>query len=98
MYTPVSMDKTRNFRFGMRAIAIIEKAFNKPVGRIDFENLTVEETATIIAAGLKHEDNSITADKVIDIIDEKNNLNEVLEAMTQAMNDSFGSGEKTEKN
>lgn len=94
MYTPVNMDKVRNLRFGMKAVSFIEKKFGKPISQVDFENMTMEETATIILAGLIHEDNSLDEDKIMDIIDEKGNLEEVLLAMGKAMKQLGGKGSK----
>lgn len=94
MYTPVEMDKVRNFRFGMKAISFIENKFNKPLKKVDFENLTMEETATVILAGLIHEDKELTEEKVMEIIDEKGNLEEVLEAMGKAMEQMGGKSSK----
>lgn len=95
MYTPVEMDKTRNFRYGMKAISYIEVKLKKPISKINFNELTMEETATVICAGLIHEDNTLTPDKVMDIIDEKGNLNDVLNAMSEAFNNSFGNGDNS---
>lgn len=94
MYTPIEMDKVRNFRFGMRAIDFIEKKFKKPISKVDFENMTMSETATVILAGLIHEDNSLTEEKVMDLIDEKGNLEEVLTAMGEAMKQLGGKSSK----
>ena len=94
MYTPVNMDKVRNLRFGMKAVSFIEKKFGKPISQVDFETLTMEETATIILAGLIHEDNSLNEDKIMDIIDEKGNLEEVLLAMSKAMKQLGGKNSK----
>lgn len=94
MYTPVQMDKTRNFRFGMKAVSFIEKKLGKPLAKVDFENMTMEETATVILAGLIHEDNTLNEDKIMDIIDEKGNLEEVLAAMGEAMQQLSGKNSK----
>lgn len=93
-YTPVELDKVRNFRYGMKAISIIEKKFKKPISKVDFENMTMEDTATIIWAGLVHEDKNLTVEKVMDLIDEKGNLQEVMKAMSEAMSAAFGGNEK----
>ena len=95
MYTPIELDKVRNFRYGMKAISLIEKKFKKNLAKIDMENLTMEETAVVIWAGLAHEDKDLNPDRVMELIDEKGNMNEVLEAMGAAMEDAFGTG--TEK-
>lgn len=98
-YTPINLDKMRNFRYGMKAISIVEKKFKKPISKIDFDNLTMEDTATIIWAGLVHEDKQLTQDKVMDIVDEKGDIQEVMEAMSEAINSAFGGGSKgDEKN
>lgn len=94
MYTPIEMDKMRNLRYGMKGISNIEKRFGKPITKIDLDSLTMEETAVIIWGGLVHEDKELTIDKVMDIIDEKGNLTEVLQAMSKAMEESFGVSNK----
>lgn len=94
MYIPIQLDKMRNLRYGMKAISLIEKTFKKNIAKIDFENLTMEETATMIWAGLVHEDNELTPDKVMDLVDDYSNLQYVLEKMKEAMNIAFGISEK----
>lgn len=94
MYTPIELDKIRNFRYGMKAIDYIEKKFKKPIGKINLEELTMEQTATIICAGLVHEDSKLTPAKVMDLIDDKGNLQEVLEVMAKAFGESFNGGEE----
>lgn len=92
MYIPVELDKVRNFRYGMKAISYIELQLKQPISKINFDGLTMYETALIICAGLIHEDNTLTPDKVMDLIDEKGNFNEVMEAMSQAFAAAFGNG------
>jgi len=94
MYTPIVLDKTRNLRYGMKALSIIEKKFKKNLATIDYANLTIEETMTIVWAGLVHEDKELTVDKLIDIIDENNiKLDEIIEVMGNAMDEAFGKTE-----
>lgn len=97
-YTPIKLDKVRNFRYGMKAMSIIEKKFKKPIAKIDFDNMTMEDTATVIWAGLQHEDKNLTPDKVMDLIDEKGNFQEVLETMAEAMSLAFNGGKEGGKN
>lgn len=73
-YHPIKLDKVRNFKYGMKAISLIEKKFKKPISQIDMDNLTMEETAIIIWAGLYHEDDNLTPDKVMDLVDEHSDL------------------------
>lgn len=98
MYVTIELDKSRNFRYGMKAISQIEKKLKKPISKIDFETLTMEETATIIWAGLEHEDKNLTPNKVMDLIDKKGNFTEVMNAMQQAFENAFGTTGEEEKN
>lgn len=90
---PVQLDKERNLGFGMRAISTIERKFKKRIGEIDFNNLYIEELAEIIAAGFKHEDEKMTADTVMTLIDKYSDLDVIVEAVSQSMG-----GEQGEKN
>lgn len=96
-YTPIELDKVRNFRYGMRAISLIEKKFKKPVSKIDMDSLTMEETATIIWAGLQHEDKNLTPERVMDLIDEYSSLPKITKAMQKAFIDAFGGDEVAEE-
>ena len=89
-YYPIQLDKSRNIKYGMRAISLIEKKFKTPIAQIDMENMTMEDTATIIWAGLQHEDRELTPDKVIDLIDEYSSLQTVMSAMNEAFTGAFG--------
>jgi hypothetical protein len=92
MYTPVVLDKTRNFRFGMKAIHLIEQALKTSVAKLDMDNLTMEQTAIIIWAGLVHEDKQLTPDKVMDLVDEYSSLPKALKLMGDAFARAFDGG------
>lgn len=94
MYVAVEMDKARNFKYGMRAMSIIEKKLGKPAGKINFEELMMEDLAVIIMAGLKHEDEKLTPEKVMDIIDDKGNFDEVIQSMQEAFVSAFGTADE----
>ena len=84
----VKMDRPRTFKFGMRGVSFIEKKTGKPISKIDYENLTMEDIAILVQGGLIHEDKEFalkTLEEVMDIIDDNDNLDEVLEAMRKAM-------------
>lgn len=93
MYVPIELDKIRNFRYGMKAMSYVEKKFKKPIAKVNLNELTMEEAATVICAGLMHEDKKLTPDKVMDLIDEKGNFKEALKAMGEAINLAFGGNE-----
>lgn len=89
-YYPIELDKVRNFRYGMRGISRLEKKFKTNVNNIDLDNLTMEEQATFIWAGLVHEDDKLTPDKVMDLVDEHSNLAEILPTMLKAFAEAMG--------
>lgn len=92
-YYPIELDKIRNLKFGMRAISLIEKKFKKPIMKIEGIQdgmLTMEEYATLIWAGLQHEDKDLTPDKIIDLIDEYSSLPVVTQELWKALNEAFG--------
>lgn len=93
MYTPIKLDKIRNLRYGMKALHMIEKKFKKPIAKIDMDNLTMEETAIIIWAGLHHEDNKLTPEKVMDLVDEYSDLMTVVNTLGEAFQGAFGNAE-----
>ena len=77
-YYPIQLDKVRNFKYGMKALSLVEKKFKKPINKVDMDNMTMEEAAILIWAGLTHEDKSLTPDKVMDLVDEHSNLPAVM--------------------
>lgn len=86
----VKLDKIRSFRYGMRALSRIEGSLGVPVSKLDFDNLTQLELATIICCGLMHEDMDLTPEKVMDLIDEHSNLVEITQKMGEAFGQAFG--------
>jgi hypothetical protein len=96
MYYPIKLDKIRNFRYGMKAISVLEKKLKKSVSKIDLENSTMEDLATIIWAGLQHEDKDLTPDKVMDLIDEHSDIQTAFTVMGEAFRGAFGTGEDEE--
>lgn len=97
-YFPIKLDKTRNFRYGMRALDQIEKKLKKPISKIDMNNMTMHDLAVFIWAGLYHEDKDLTPEKVMDLVDEYSSLQEISVAMTEAFQESVGGDEEGEKN
>lgn len=90
-FVPIELDKTRNIRYGMVALMKIEKKLGKPFAKIDFDNeITYEEVAVIIWAGLVHEDESLTPESVAKLIDDHSDIQTAMEAMGKAMEEAFG--------
>mgnify|MGYP001260785912 CR=1 FL=1 len=99
-YYPIELDKVRNLKYGMRAIDLIEKKFGCPImakeGMITGV-LTMEEYATVIWAGLVHEDKDLTPDKVMDLIDEHSSLTKVTQDMWEAFNAAYETEKEEEE-
>jgi len=77
----------------MRAISKIEKALNKNMSKLDFNDMSMDDAAIVIWAGLSHEDKDLTPDKVMDLIDEHSNFNKVMEIVAEAFEDAFSDDE-----
>lgn len=100
-YYPIKLDKIRNLKYGMRAIDLIEKKFKKPIMKIEGMTdgaLSMDQYATLIWAGLYHEDKSLTPEKVMALIDEHSSIREVSKEMWDALNEMFAvEGTNTEE-
>lgn len=96
-YTPIKLDKTRNLRYGMKAISLVEKQLGQPIAKVDMDNLTMEASATLVWAGLVHEDPELTTDKVMDLIDDYSSIQEVMPVVGKALADAFGSNSSPKK-
>ncbi|MCL1806038.1 MAG: hypothetical protein FWG28_08605 [Clostridiales bacterium] len=90
MYHPIKLDKDRNLRYGMKAISLIEKKMKKPIAAIDMDEMTMEDVAVILWAGLQHEDKTLTPDKVMDLVDEYSNFADASTAMGEALAAGLG--------
>lgn len=98
-YYPIELDKTRNLKYGMRAIDLLEKKYKKPIMEIEGiqdGKLTMSDYATFIWAGLSHEDKSLTPEKVMDLVDEHSSLMSVSKEMWRALNEMFLNEEEAE--
>jgi hypothetical protein len=96
-YYTINLDKARNLKYGMRAIDLIEKKFKKPVMQIEGLQsgvLSMDDYATLIWAGLVHEDKDLTPEKVMDLIDEHSSLTVVSKEMWVAFNEAFADDEE----
>lgn len=94
MYTPIKLDKTRNFRYGMKAIDLIEKELKINISNLDLDKLTMNDTATIMWAGLVHEDKELTPDKIMELIDEHSDIVTAFGKMGEAFRGAWSNGEE----
>jgi hypothetical protein len=90
-YIPIELDKNRNLRFGMVALMKIEEKLGRPFAQIDFEHeLKYKDLATILWAGLAHEDAYLTPNKVAELIDDYSDIQTAMSKMGEAMQEAFG--------
>lgn len=89
MQTTIELDRVRNFRYGMKSLAVIEDQLGTSISALDMDNLTIRQTAIVLWAGLVHEDKELTPDKVMDLVDDHSNMPDALEAMSRAFQNSF---------
>lgn len=92
MFTPVQLDKMRNFRYGMRALHTIEKTLDVRIAKLDFDDLSQYQIAVIVWAGLVHEDQALNPEIVMDLIDQYSSITEIAQVMSQAFQDAFSTG------
>lgn len=89
-FTPIQLDKMRNLRYGMKALSLVESQIGMPLAELKMDKLTMKQTAAFIWAGLVHEDNTLTPDSVMDLIDDYSNIAEAAELLGKAIEASMG--------
>ena len=98
-YYPIELDRERTFKYDMIAIDRIEKKFGKSVMQIEgLSNgtLSMKDYATIIHAGLLHEDKNLTPEQVMKLISEHSTIGKVTKVMWKAFNAQFATGDEEE--
>lgn len=99
MYKPIQLDKARNLRYNMVAISLIEETLGvESVFDLDFEKLSMKKSATIVWAGLVHEDKSLTVEETMNLIDEHSSFVEVMQLVIPAFMAYFTKGQDNSKN
>ena len=93
----IVLDKKRHLRYSLKALSVMESEFQKPIHQINFDALTIQDLVTVIYAGLIHEDDSLTKEHALTILDEYGELSDITEKLREALEVSFGST-TTEKN
>ncbi|HEY8390105.1 MAG TPA: hypothetical protein VIL26_04050 [Clostridia bacterium] len=86
----IELDKPRTLRYGMNALAKIEDITQKPIVSLDLNNIGIRDLLAIIYAGLYHEDQTLTIEKVGDLVDEFSDMNKMAEKVGEAFTLAFG--------
>ena len=96
MYTPIQLDKTRNLRYGMKALSMAEDIMGKPIMTLDLNQVTIKDVSTLLWCGLVHEDKELTVDRVMDLLDECEDFQDVFAKVGKALEEAFAG--KNQKN
>lgn len=87
------LDQDRNLKLGFRGIARLEKVFGQNVDQWNLKELSFEQVAEILAESLRREIPDITADKVMDLIDDHSDIPSAIKKTFECLNETFGKNE-----
>lgn len=93
-FTVIELDKHRNLRFGYKALMLLEDMMGCSLKDINFKSLTLKDISIILYCGLVHEDESLSIDKVIDLLDEQEDITLISNKIADAISNSFGDSVK----
>lgn len=82
-FVKVTLDKERNLRYTMNALAEIEDQLGVPLAELQTVQMTMKNIRVILWAGLIHEDKELTQEDVGDFVDLEN-MQEVQERVAEA--------------
>ncbi len=94
----LNLDRPRRLKFGFKAIRLIREKFgDREIS--DLMNMKVDEMPTLAWAGLIHEDQELTVEKVETLLDEKigkeYSVVDVIGILVAAIAEQIGIGKKT---
>ncbi|KLU65727.1 hypothetical protein DEAC_c23570 [Desulfosporosinus acididurans] len=89
------LDQDRTLKLGFRGIARLEKVFGANVDKWNLKELSFEQIAEILAEALRREIPDITADKVMDLVDDYSDINTAIKKTFECINETFGKNEET---
>jgi hypothetical protein len=84
----IKLDTERKFRLSNKAFYIFEQVSGKTIHTIDFDAISITDVSRIIYSGLKSQDDSITLDAVIDLIDGHMTYENCMESIVAALEGS----------
>jgi len=82
-FVSIELDKKRNLRYTMNALAEIEDALGVPLAELQNVAMTIKNVRVILWAGLIHEDADLTVEDVGNMVD-LTNFQEVQEKVAEA--------------
>lgn len=84
------LDQDRSLKLGFRGIARLEKVFGSNVDCWKLKELSFEQIAEILAEALRREIPDITADKVMDMVDDYSDITTAIQKTFECINETFG--------
>jgi hypothetical protein len=82
-FVKMELDKERNLRYTMNALAEIEDILGVPLSEMENVKMTIKNVRVILWAGLIHEDPELTQEEVGNMVD-LGNFKEVQEKVAEA--------------
>lgn len=93
----ITLDKERHLRLTLKGMIEFEKLTGKNLLEgFSLEEFSLEHTAAILFASLVHEDNELTYDKVLNMVD-MGNLVAVMNAVTECLTQMLPKAEEGER-
>ncbi len=89
------LDQDHLLKLGFKGIARLEKVFKANVDKWNLKELSFEQVAEILAEALRREIPDITADKVMDLIDEFSDISSAIKKAFECINETFGKNGET---
>jgi len=88
LFIIIKLDTERKFRLSNKAFYIFESISGKTIHEIDFDAISITDVSRIIYAGLKSQDEAMTLDIVIDLIDTHMSYEDCMTAIIAALEGS----------
>lgn len=100
-FVMIELDKPRRIRFDTNALCEVEEYLKKPLSSIDYQKeLGIKELRLLLWIGLKHEDKTLTLQKVgelMDLADYGEIGAKIAEALINAMQKTRSEGKEVEE-
>ncbi len=88
----MQLDKPRILKFTNKSMKLIEKILGCSITRLfaRMDNLSIDEMITILYAGLKWDDETLTLEKVDELLEEHSNFAGMMKAIHDGLVGSMG--------
>ncbi|QUH21076.1 hypothetical protein [Alkaliphilus sp. B6464] len=82
MYIPVKLDKERKILMGFEALQLFKQIHGTSIMKVNFEEEDIEDLIPLIFyVGLKHEDDELTIEQTIKLIDKHIGISGAMEKL-----------------